>query len=95
MSADDFLTLLAHSEPVEAFRVRHLLDEADLSCAEGKDRALNTVRPFIERTTRMEDGYPLRDYLLWLAAERVGVDEWTLRSWWGWPGLAETDGVAA
>jgi DNA primase len=72
----------ARSVPFVRFRVERELDRADLSSAEGKDRAIDALRPVFAALPPSA----LREELLGLVAERVDIAPSLVSSWLEQPG---------
>ncbi len=92
--AEALRTLVQRSKPFAAFHVERILDRADLGSAEGRDRALDELRPVL-------DGVPasiLRDELVRRVAGRLELTETrltTLLASNAAPGGASGGGAAA
>lgn len=64
-----FAGLLESALSVPQFQVRRVLEQADLSSANGRERALEAVKPVIEGVPQIS-----REELIQIAADRLGVD---------------------
>jgi DNA primase len=67
--AEAFRTLLEQALTIPEFQVRRVLEQADLSSASGRERALEAVLPVIRGVPQI-----VREELIAIAADRLGVD---------------------
>jgi DNA primase len=67
--ADAFRTLLEQALSIPEFQVRRVLEQSDLSSANGRERALEAVLPVIKGVPQI-----VREELIAIAADRLGVD---------------------
>lgn len=85
--ADGMRERVAASVPFVRFRVERELDRGDLQSAEGKDRVVEGLRPVLGAMAPSA----LRDELLELASERLGVVPAKLAQWLAQPGSGARD----